>query len=1048
MSGSSNALDNHHPAEAASGTAETQQVDAGLPSSAADLTPISGPSPSRSDAPTAAPPKTPSNADKSSTATANDNTSLKIDDTTGSASATDSGAAPMEVENSNNVEAAQTTPQDTGTLKPATAEGTPPVPPLAKSPKPKGKNPSASCLKRSLEETEPDTSTAAADGILPETNGGAKLAVGEQLVGEEPAADGGSVAKRRRLEGPTEFTEQIVHQNETTAPHTQVEMTGVTEPVVDVKTEPGTEEPAPQPDATTTESAPAVAEQPKKKGPGEITVVNDEKLIKLPEGYADRCLGKVHYHGPYMTDPTSDSPSDAQLFLLPKFTSEHLYGTIDVLVPAECLHWEGNLAIQCRAVWGTDVYTDDSDVVAMIIHSGFYRPVDSPAKKVVQEESGGVEESSELPPIVVVKQEDLVDGESSSAKNASADTQKPVDPTEASQTTPTPPPPQDPSLFPSPPPTPYEPPLDPSTLPHPRPLHDLLVTLRVLPHLTKYTPTSRHGLSSRGWGARHDGESLRVERVVEVERKVRGFSGVGRKGGVRGWEVVRQGFLERGGVKMGRGKEGVVVEREDTGKGAVAEKEDTGKVHVVKKTGRSASKGGLKAAAGSGGETDAGSKKKGVSGAVLEAEKGVKQGKHENLTIVFSNLTGEPCFKYTPSTLINWPSYLQDLLLSSADSKDVEMTDTTSSSEPEKPVLVSLFEKAPGELKSMERWALWRVKLNKGFKLYFETRDRKMYELSRGAGEEETYDLKAVTDASKSLETKEEVLNGVKVGDIEVVPEGVKVGTRKMLKLEMPNTFPPPLPSSPPHSSIKRLYLIRHGETDANASGVLQGRTTDLPLSIKGRSQGEALGKRFEGVKVDVFVVSSLKEFKDMDEISWGVYEGGVANPELKQLWADWDHGNFKAHAPEGESPFDIESRACGLIYDLLLRQRPQAQTFCFVIHGRLMRAILASLIDHDLGYMKAYEHHNTSVNVLDALVFEEGVEVDSRVVEEFRKGSTAEKLKGVKAVEMEGVAGTCLVHPERVVFRARMLNDSEHLEGGLHSNVPFIKEGVEGKGK
>jgi hypothetical protein len=73
------------------------------------------------------------------------------------------------------------------------------------------------------------------------------------------------------------------------------------------------------------------------------------------------------------------------------------------------------------------------------------------------------------------------------------------------------------------------------------------------------------------------------------------------------------------------------------------------------------------------------------------------------------------------------------------------------------------------------------------------------------------------------------------------------------------SAFPSLTPSPTPNASVKRLYLIRHGETDANASGVLQGRTTNLPLSEKGRLQGAALGEKFKETPVELFVVSSLQ---------------------------------------------------------------------------------------------------------------------------------------------------------------------------------------------
>lgn len=42
------------------------------------------------------------------------------------------------------------------------------------------------------------------------------------------------------------------------------------------------------------------------------------------------------------------------------------------------------------------------------------------------------------------------------------------------------------------------------------PDHDLLITIRILPQLLRYAGSLRSGLVSRGWGAGHDGNSIRV----------------------------------------------------------------------------------------------------------------------------------------------------------------------------------------------------------------------------------------------------------------------------------------------------------------------------------------------------------------------------------------------------------------------------------------------------------------------------------------------------------------------------------------------------------
>ena len=54
------------------------------------------------------------------------------------------------------------------------------------------------------------------------------------------------------------------------------------------------------------------------------------------------------------------------------------------------------------------------------------------------------------------------------------------------------------------------------------------------------------------------------------------------------------------------------------------------------------------------------------------------------------------------------------------------------------------------------------------------------------------------------------------------------------------------------------LLLIRHGRTDANASGILAGRTPGVVLDEVGRDTTKALSLRIKEVKVAQVVVSPL----------------------------------------------------------------------------------------------------------------------------------------------------------------------------------------------
>ena len=60
------------------------------------------------------------------------------------------------------------------------------------------------------------------------------------------------------------------------------------------------------------------------------------------------------------------------------------------------------------------------------------------------------------------------------------------------------------------------------------------------------------------------------------------------------------------------------------------------------------------------------------------------------------------------------------------------------------------------------------------------------------------------------------------------------------------------------NADVKRLFLCRHAETAANASGLLQGRGIDLSLNEKGIAQAEALSNRLKDEHIDIIFCSKL----------------------------------------------------------------------------------------------------------------------------------------------------------------------------------------------
>ena len=70
--------------------------------------------------------------------------------------------------------------------------------------------------------------------------------------------------------------------------------------------------------------------------------------------------------------------------------------------------------------------------------------------------------------------------------------------------------------------------------------------------------------------------------------------------------------------------------------------------------------------------------------------------------------------------------------------------------------------------------------------------------------------------------------------------------------------------------NVTRLYLIRHGETDANKSGVLMG-STDIPLNDTGRQQAALLRDRINALEVDSIFASPLTRAVETASVVFGL---------------------------------------------------------------------------------------------------------------------------------------------------------------------------------
>jgi probable phosphoglycerate mutase len=89
---------------------------------------------------------------------------------------------------------------------------------------------------------------------------------------------------------------------------------------------------------------------------------------------------------------------------------------------------------------------------------------------------------------------------------------------------------------------------------------------------------------------------------------------------------------------------------------------------------------------------------------------------------------------------------------------------------------------------------------------------------------------------------------------------------------------------------VTTLLLVRHGETDWNADGRLQGHT-DRPLSDFGRRQARQLADELAGEELEAIYASDLSRARETAEIvGQRLGMAAVLDPDLREKdWGTWE---------------------------------------------------------------------------------------------------------------------------------------------------------------
>ncbi|HUU05082.1 MAG TPA: histidine phosphatase family protein [Patescibacteria group bacterium] len=179
---------------------------------------------------------------------------------------------------------------------------------------------------------------------------------------------------------------------------------------------------------------------------------------------------------------------------------------------------------------------------------------------------------------------------------------------------------------------------------------------------------------------------------------------------------------------------------------------------------------------------------------------------------------------------------------------------------------------------------------------------------------------------------------------------------------------------------MKTIYLIRHGETQANREGIFRGRG-EVPLSPAGLKQAGELRSYFSNLKVDRVFSSPLKRAAEtaaicfpgqaieLQELVNNLDLGRWAGRKKKEiareepiLWRSWLEEPEKMSFPDGESLAAVKARTRH--FNRLLANAGAAR-IAVVSHRSVLKALLAEALGLKEKWFWKFHLDNASVTVL-----------------------------------------------------------------------------------
>lgn len=186
-----------------------------------------------------------------------------------------------------------------------------------------------------------------------------------------------------------------------------------------------------------------------------------------------------------------------------------------------------------------------------------------------------------------------------------------------------------------------------------------------------------------------------------------------------------------------------------------------------------------------------------------------------------------------------------------------------------------------------------------------------------------------------------------------------------------------------------KLYLIRHGQTDWNVAGRIQG-SHDSELNENGLNQAKILGLKilqdnivfseiYSSTQKRAFktaeIISGItnkpyKTLEGLEEINLGEWEGLTweeAERNYPDDYKEWYQNRRYARAPKGESYDEMLERVLTALHSVMEMSKNSAAV---VTHGGVIMCLQCYISNTPFQEMRRFKAENTSILEIDSSVF------------------------------------------------------------------------------